>query len=387
MRHLFFDFYKRYISRVLFIWLVLLIVGIFFREDPYIRNYVGFFAAGLSFVLGSLFISVEGWIVFWRRTARTINQFWTGIVLIQFGCLALNTVFLYTFLLIHQRDQDSVIHDIFNGGLLDILWGVLLLVSISVVAIHDPKVMATKNLTKSPANIAKSVGYALYFSFLVAVYHFSRLLGYMIAELSLVIILFATNYFALTTLTKAKRKKLICIGSLTVVILAAGSYSLARVYDQLSFLGESDIRITSFSGLDEVKTPSEWVRWMSRVGSLNTDQTIAAMGKLESICPMEPTDSPTVVSCYEKDPSEDYTSVGGKTDETEVRQLLGDRNAYSKLLGLLRARGLEEFSSELKTQIEEIAKGSGRLSSVAEKTLVTHKKDKQVPLVIRIWRK
>lgn len=393
MRQFLYDITIRYTRWTILTWTIL------FLFDVLLSKFAGFsfnffgtiLGFGLGIFMSTILMNQTQWPLFWRRTSETIQQFWLGIFAVLLFNLILNGM---SYLIFQTFRGPSANADIFQSTPLDILWIVIIAFTLGPLMLFDQKALQAKNTLKPARQFLLLLGVYAWMISVVPLFVYSRLLGYTFIEISLVATFLLNNIFILGSIRRQIRIRALAITTTVILFLMVFCYKLeiTKSPEPSIFLGKiGPKKIWSFSDLEKVDKPSVWVAWvntwLSTATDINPEHLNQALVKLESICLSQPTDYPAVIECSEKNVDAIDTIIYGKADETIILARLKSANLFVKLLGVLSARQLEYFSPEIEGQLKEISKSAGRLSMVAEKTLVDHKKDNKIGLRIYVRKK
>lgn len=386
MKHFLFTIANKYARWTLSVWTILFLFEVLISkyagvDSNLFGTLIGF---GVAVFVSATILNQTQWPILWRRTSETIRQFWTGIFAILLMNLVLNGLCWFSF-----KSYKGAAASLFETTPLDICWSIILAFTFSLVMLFNQKVMMANNAIKPVRQVLLLAGFYIWLIAIVPLLVYSRLLAYAFAELSLIAIFLFNNPFVLSSITFRTRMRNLCFATAGILVLVGLSYELEilKSSEPSTFLGKiGPTKPWFYSNLEKIDKPSVWINWKNNWYSTTTDrkpeQMDQALTKLESICPVLPTDSPAVIECTEKNAETVSTVVYGKTEEPVILARLNSSSLYVKLLGVLSARQLEQFSPEIKGKLEEITQSVGRLSSVAEMTLANHNKDNQVGLRI-----
>ena len=391
MMHFFLGIFKKYIQWILKIWIVVLLLDLLLdllMGKPTVEkaNLVNSIAC-LMFCIMCGTLSMN-WIVFWRRMASSIKEFWLTLFVVQIFNFGINiAIFLLISKIYGVQEFET---QLFQSTGFDSVWALIIFFSTNFVLMNINQAQLTQNAHNLSNRFIKIIGIYFWLIILFFVFSYSRLLGYFLAEISILLWFLHANTLVLGSIQKSVRLKIQAGGVICILAFTVSSYVFAKNGSESSqsFLGSLvSQKKTHYTDLQFVDTPSSWVRWFKQVGVLETDQKIAAIAKLEALCPPQPTDTPTTIECFEKNPTENGLSFGGRienADSSKVSRYLSDSHVYVKLLGLMHARGLSEFSPEIKEAISALAISGGRLSPVAELTLRSENKNQKSHIRINI---
>lgn len=379
MKHFFLNIFKRYSQWIFSTWGTYLLL--IFAMSKLNSESVTDLLLGLGFMLCSfvatILMSGTRWIVFWRNVASNLKEFWLGVFAVQIFSIVLNGTI---FLVVSRFYVTGAQAEPFQLTSFDFMWGLIIAFSLSVTIMDDTKVMLANNSLRQSSQFFMSLGIYIFMLVVFPLLLYSRLLFYLVIEISILFWFLMRNTFVLGSIRKTTRHKFLLVSVLVSLVFSIGSYVLAL--DGLSgsqrFLGVlGPQKKTQFSELNSVDTPSLWVRWFSQVEVLDVQQTIIALSKLEDLCPPRPTDMPTIIQCFEKEPTNEGKSFNYPSlsvDASKVSLLLRDPHIYSKLFGLMAARSLNDFTTDINDAISSLAISGGRLAPVAELTLASHQK-------------
>lgn len=386
MKHFLFNIANKYARWTLSIWTIL------FLFELLISKYASFefnlfgtlFGFGLVVFISATMMNQTQWPIFWRRTSETIRQFWAGIFALLIFNLALNGLCWLIF-----KTYKGTTVSLFETTPLDICWAIILVFTFSLVMLFNQRVMMANNALKPARQVLLLAGFYVWLIIIVPLLVYSRLFAYGFAAVFLIGVFLFNNSFILGSIRLRTRIRNFCIATASILILMGVSYELEilKSSEPSTFLGRiGPKKPWFFSDLEKIDKPSVWIDWKNNWFSTTTDrkpeQMDQALAKLESICPVLPTDSPAVVECIEKNAETTSTVIYGKTEEPLILARLNSSSFYVRLLGILSARQLEHLSPEIKGKLEEMSRSVGRLNSVAEVTLAYHNKDNKAGLRI-----
>ena len=380
MRHFFLNIFRRYSQWIFSTWMILLLL------DFLLSRFAGQQVSALTSIIGFMLCAFVGtismnstrWVVYWRRTASSIKEFWLGIFAVQIFSLGLNGAIF--FIISRFYGAEEVEGGLFQLTPFDLTWALILAISFSVAVMNDTKAMLANNSLRPSRQIFMLLGIYIWMLVVCPLFLYSHMLGYLVIEISILFWFLIGNTFVLGSIRKAVSRKILAVGIIGSLALSIISYAVALkgLPGSERFLGGlGPHKKAQFSELSSIDTPSLWIRWRNQVGTLDTEQTIIALSKLEDICPPQPTDTPTVIQCFEKKPTEEGASLDdsfNSVDASKAIRLLRDAHVYTKLVGLINARGLDELSPDIKEAISALTISGGRLAPVAELTLASHKK-------------
>jgi hypothetical protein len=388
MKQFLFNIFKRYGQWIFICWTILFLLDfliISVEKARVLTSMYGFLLLGLV-VTNSM--DNTRWVFYWRRIAPSIKDFWFGVSAVQLFSVLLNGVIYLTISKFYATESIF-----FEPTVIDIFWIFLISFSQSLAIMSDIKSFLTDNSLKPARQLFVLLIVYIWLIIIFQIFSFSRILGYLITEISILCWLLMRNIFVVGSIHKKLRYKALVYSVLASAGLSIGSYVLALN----DFSGSKKIlgalepqKNIQFSEINVVDNPSSWVRWYKQVKLIDEKQSITALAKLEELCPPQPTDTPTIIECFEKNPIEKGVSlreVYSIADASQVYQLLQDPHVYSKLLGLIAARGLDELSPEIRDAISTIASSGGRLAPVAELTLASRNKDQKRRILIQITNK
>lgn len=386
MKHFLFYIASKYARWSLSLWTILFLFEVLVSKYAGVEsNLFGtLFGFGMVVFISAMTMNQTQWPILWRRTSETIRQFWAGIFAILIFNLVLNGLCWVIF-----KSYKASAANLFETTPLDICWSIILAFTFSLVMLFNQKVMMANNALKPVRQVLLLSGFYIWLIAIVPLLVYSRLLAYALAELSLIAIFLFNNQFILGSIIFRTRIRNFCFATVGIFVLIGLSYQLEILKSSApsDFLGKIGQKKPWFySDLEKIDKPSVWIDWKNNWYSTATDrkpeEMDQALTRLESICPVLPTDSPAAIECSEKNAETESTTIYGKTEEPVILARLNSSSLYVKLLGVLSARQLEQLSPEIKGKLVEISQSNGRLSLVAEKTLANHNKDNQVGLRI-----
>jgi hypothetical protein len=399
MKYFFFNLFKSYILQAFSIWMSFLLIIFLFNQLFDEQIAIFYLQIGLltSIFATTVSMNLSRWHIFWRRTASTIKEFWLGIFAVQLFNLGFNGIIFFT-IAKYYSSIESTNDSLFPFTFFDLIWIFLITFSFSITCIYDIKVMQTKTSLRPFRQIFLMLGLFIWIPIVAVLFVYSPLLSYLTIEISILFFFIKKNHFIFDSIQKTVRHQLLIVGTLGILGLWISSYLLALKElpdsDSQKLLGHlGPQKKVEFLDLNSIDKPSLWLDWRKQAGKLNAEQTILALAKLEDLCPPQPTDTPIIIECFEKnltDHSMTYYYSFKDVDiynTSDVIQLLRDPHIYSKLFGLIAARNLDEFTPDITDAISELAGTGGRLAPVAELTLSSHKKDQQCCIKIFIERK
>lgn len=386
MKHFLFNIASKYARWTFSAWTILFLFEVLVSKyaDVHFNLFGTLMGFGLVVFISATTMNQTQWPILWRRTSETIRQFWAGIFAILIFNLVLNGLCWFIF-----KTYKGTATNLFETTPLDICWAIILTFTFSLVMLFNQKVMMANNALKPMRQVLLLAGFYVWLIIIVPLLIYSRLLTYAFAELSLIAVFLFNNQFILGSIIFRTRIRNFCFATVGIFVLMGLSYKLEilKSSEPSTFLGKiGPTKPWFYSDLEKIDKPSVWIDWKKNWYSTATDrkpeQMDQALTKLESICPVLPTDSPAVVECTEKNAETVSTVIYGKTEESVILARLNSSSLYVKLLGVLSARQLKQLSPAVKGKLEEITQSVGRLSSVAEMTLANHKKNNQAGLRI-----
>ncbi len=382
MKYFLFKIATRYASYVLGTWAILFLLDILISK--LISSPINLFASLIGFIVAAVFsvtaMNMSRWPLYWRRVSENVSLFWLGILAISFFNIAINGACYYLILWVFPAKDVSSFA--FAGEKLDIVWIVILTYLYSLVSLFDQKAMLANNALKPGKQILIFLGiYSVMLVFFGLVVY-SRLLGYGFVAFALLTLLMLRNNFVISSLQRRLRFQILAIFFGLTIVMSVVSYiiGVASTAGYSNFLGRLGPKnVWNYSDLGKVEKPSEWIKWWNDANrtdhKLTNEEKIAALEKLELICPVVPTDSPARIDCREKDIESKDVIIYGSADEGSILVQLESSHMYVRLLGILSARNLKEISVGLKNALEQISNKPGRLGPVAENTLARSRKE------------
>ncbi len=369
----------RYVRLTATLWAIavfcdLIISKLYGPETP--RTLTSIICVLFSTMLASGLMNQSRWVDLWRRNSRNVRHFWAviGFVLLLNLLANVGAYFLTTRFL---GRTDELFSAMSNTEIFVIL---LVVYTFSLATVFDPRMLLERQKMRPARQLFGMMGVFIWLFIFFPLFVYSRLLGYTFLEISLLSWFFLKNGFLKFSVGRALRTRMLLASLAVLLVLTTTVYQIEvrkpkRAFGLLGFLGPKQEWL--FKNLETIERPSEWVHWVKNSNNLSTEELIASLAKLQEICPAQPSDSPAIIQCLEA--RTDYSSTmipnertGGETTEDQIHQLLASPLEYSKLTGLILARGLSGFSSDLKRKIENIGNTPGNLSPVAQVTLETH---------------
>lgn len=392
MRHFFLNIFRRYSQWIFSIWLVIGLVDFLICQVAVLRERVLTSILGfiLCTLLGTIIFNSTRWVFYWRRTASSIREFWLGILAVQIFSFGLNGAIFFTISRFYGAEAgEGVMYQLTS---FDLTWILIIAFSFSFLLINDTKAILANNSFRPFSQILLLLKVYVVMLVTGVIFLYSHLLSYLVIAISILFFLLG-NTFVVGSIRKEVRRKILAGGIVGIFALSAISYgaALKALPGSKRFIGSlGPQQKAQFSDINSIDTPSLWVRWFNEVGTLDAEQTIMALSKLEDLCPPQLTDTPRIIECFEEKATAseavlDYSS--NSFDTSQVLRLLRNPHVYVKLVGLMNARGLDALTPEIEDAISALSISGGRLASVAELTLASPKKSQKRRILIFIGSK
>ncbi len=329
-----------------------------------------------STLLASGLMNQSRWVDLWRRKSRNVRNFWAVIAFVLLLNLLANVgAYFLTTRFLGRTDE------LFSAmSAVEVLVVLILVYTFSLISVFDPRMLLERQKMRPARQLFGMMGVFIWLFIFFPLFVYSRLLGYSFLEVSLLCWFFLKNGFLKFSVRRVVRTRMLLVSLAVLLLLTTTVYQIEvrkpdHAFGLLGFLVPKKEWL--FTNLETIDRPSEWVNWVKHSKNLSTEELIASLAKLQEICPAQPSDSPSIIQCLEA--RADYSNsmipnerTGGETTEDQIHQLLASPLEYSQLTGLMLARGLSGFSSELKRKIENIGNTPGNLSPVAQVTMETH---------------
>ncbi|HWU42609.1 MAG TPA: hypothetical protein VN132_04190, partial [Bdellovibrio sp.] len=285
---------NRYIKHSFLVWSVLTLAAILFFKLQKIGEidsefFVLFFISSFICVDLTWKKSSLNSADFMRRMSRNIQHFWSLTLLCNVIHLIVNCIFC--FLAVKLFHSVGLHFEDFQLSYQEVAWVLLIIFSLDFL-------FGSLTIHNSKNFFFRLMAFYFLITLLVFLWAFSRLLGYAVLEATLLTFFVFANFHVRRSLTPAIRKRLLGAGLGVVTILASVSYMIEWHQSQGNSILLGALGAKHVPNIENVDTPSLWLKkFGGRV--LSGDQLKEAVGKLSELCPVHPTDRPTVVECKE----------------------------------------------------------------------------------------
>jgi hypothetical protein len=376
MRYLFLKLVQRYAQWILGSWAFFVTIELIY--SGFVNRLADIGISSLGYIVG-IVVSIAGvqggrWPAVVRRTSQNIKQFWIFVFGIYLITLLLNGA---CYLLVRTLfEGPSAQGEFISDSPFHIVWIATITLAGYFTTLFDIRETASLNAANPSKQFWQTMKFFAAITISFGLYFFSNLLGYAFFLSFLLITFFLSNSFIKSSLQPLVRVKAAIASIGLVITLLFSTYAVEnkRRSEPSKFLGKiGPKKSIPFSDLEKAESPSQWFSWLQNVSELTSDQVNAALEKLEKICPPTPADDLTVIECFQLNATPKSLRIESKSEENDILKRLNSNSEYVRLLGLVSARGIDTFSTELAAKIDSIKRTQGRLSLVAERTLYSHK--------------